>query len=369
VHELFSKHEASLRKPEFIKDSNRGHWGEGLTTLEASTWQSRRRLLRSCFKPASVTRSLPVIAQCTEDMLESWAAGSQIDLLKELRTLTARIAVRTVLGAELEGYGSAEPAPVLPFREAYGKGYAGVHGGDAIAPLVVVRPRAPQRMDATVAIIDARLASAEGRGDILSDLIPARLPDGTGLSRDEIVGEVIQMLYAGHHTVPATLVNFWQDIRAADLCARIAAEGDDLCAAGVPSPAALSESYWLAALKESMRLHPAAPILYREVDSEFELDGFAFARDVAVWVSPQLLHNDARNFPDPERFMPERFLDGPLGVTARAPYFPFGAGRRVCIANHLALNQMALITLLTARRFRIVPLPTREAWLGRSRPG
>jgi cytochrome P450 len=41
-------------------------------------------------------------------------------------------------------------------------------------------------------------------------------------------------------------------------------------------------------------------------------------------------------------------------ATPRSSYFPFGAGRRVCIANHLALHQMALIALLTARRFDFV---------------
>jgi len=354
VHELFFRHDACLRKPEFIKDSNRGHWGDGLTTLEAAAWQSRRRMLRPCFRPGTVARSSSGVAQCIDDMVASWAAGRRINLLHELRILTARIAVRTVLGADLEGYGSGARA-FIPFDEAYGEGYAGVHGGDLTAPLAVIRPRAPRRMDTVVRIIDERIAAGEHAGDMLSDLIQARLPDGTRLSRDEIVGEIVQMLYAGHHTIPATLAAFWQDLRAADLSARIATEAEGMCARGVPDPATIAESYCVAALKESMRLHPAAPVLYREVETEFELEGFAFLRGVAVWVSPQLLHTDPRNFPEPERFLPERFLGGPFAVTARSPYFPFGAGRRMCIANHLAVHQMALITLLTLRRWGSVP--------------
>jgi cytochrome P450 len=114
-------------------------------------------------------------------------------------------------------------------------------------------------------------------------------------------------------------------------------------------------SYCLAALKESMRLHPPAPILYREVESAFELGGFEFSRNAGVWVSPQLLHNDARNFPEPHRFRPERFLkESPTG-TSGSPYLPFGVGRRTCIANHLALHEMTLVGLLTARRFQLIP--------------
>jgi cytochrome P450 len=363
VHELFSRREASLRKPEFIKDSNRGHWGEGLTTLEGPAWQSRRRLLGPCFRPGFVARYLPTVAQCTEAMLDSWATGSQADLIEDLRILTTRIAVRTVLDAELEGYEAINERPaVIPFAEAYGEAYVGTRGGDPIAPLVVVRPRAPRRMDTTIRIIDERIASGEDAGDVLSELVQARLSDGEGLSRDDIVGEVIQMLYAGHLTIPSSLVNFWRDIAAGDVAAKIATEADDLCAAGAPESAAILGSYSLAALKESMRLHPPAPILYREVESAFELGGFAFSRDAAVWVSPQLLHNDARNFPEPHRFLPERFMKGSLTVTSRSPYFPFGAGPRACIASQLALHQMTLISLLIARRFQLIP--TRDGATG-----
>lgn len=351
VRELFFEREACLRKPEFVKDSNRGHWGDGLTTLEGPAWQARRRVLRSCFDARRISVCLPIVVECTQHMLDAWGAECDVDLAKELRILTARIAARVVLDADMAGQGSATGrAGVLPFAEAYGEDYIGSAGGDATAPLVMKRPRAPRRMDATVRIIDERIASGENRGDILSQLVQARLPDGERLSRDEIVEEVIQMLYAGHLTIPFSLTNFWRDIAVANVSGKIAAETDYLCAGDVPDATTLVESYCLAALKESMRLHPAAPILYREVESAFVLGGFDFARDTAVWVSPQLLHNDPRNFPEPHRFLPERFVKGGAAVTSRTPYFPFGTGRRVCIANHLAVHEMILITLLIARR-------------------
>lgn len=102
-----------------------------------------------------------------------------------------------------------------------------------------------------------------------------------------------------------------------------------------------------------MRMHPPAPLLYREVERAFELDGFEFGRHVAVWVSPQLLHHDARWFPEPDRFLPERFMQGRLPVASESVYLPFGAGPRTCIGNHQALHEMLLIALLVARRFSL----------------
>jgi enediyne biosynthesis protein E7 len=358
VRELFFEREACLRKPEFVKDSNRGHWGDGLTTLEHEAWQVRRRALRPSFRAQSVSARLPVVAQCTADMLDAWASNATPDLIKDLRTLTARIAARVVLDAELAGFGPSEGrSGVLPFAEAYGEQYASAPGGDPTAPLVMTRPRAPRRMDTVLRIVDERIASGQERGDVLSDLVRARLPDGRRLSRDDIVGEVIQMLYAGHLTIPVSLENFWRDAGAThEVAATIAAEANHLCANGVPDSAALSSSYCLAALKESMRLHPPAPILYREVEQAFELDGFAFARDVAVWVSPQLLHHDARYFPEPHRFLPERFVKGGPAVASGSIYLPFGGGRRTCVGNQQALQQMTLVTLLVTRRIDLTQL-------------
>jgi enediyne biosynthesis protein E7 len=356
VRELLLKQEARLRKPEFVKDSNRGHWGDGLTTLEGGEWRARRQILRRSFNARHVSSRLSIVAHCTAEMLSEWAPGSESDLLRELRILTARIAVRTVLDEELEGRSLAGRAGSLPFLEAYGEPYASIPGGDSSAPLVMIRPRAPNRMDAVIRIVDERLSSSEDRGDVLTDLIQARLPNGAGLNREEIVGEVIQLLYAGHLTIPPTLLNFWRDIAAHGVVDLIAAEAKQLCVASPPDPTSLSRSYCLAALKESMRLHPPAPLLYREVARPFELGGFEFPRGVGVWASPGLLHRDARNFPEPLCFRPERFLVGRLHCQSASAYLPFGAGPRACIANHHALYQMTLVSLVTAHRVDLTPI-------------
>jgi enediyne biosynthesis protein E7 len=349
VRELLVVREACLRKPEFVKDSNRGYWGDGLTTLEASAWQTRRRLLQPFFSAAHVAARLPIVAECTADLLDGWAPESVTDVLRGLRTLTARIAARMVLDADVTGFASgAGRSGMVPLEEVYGEEYAGAPGGDPSAAMIGVRPRAPRRMTAVVRIIDERLTTGEQRGDVLSDLVLTHVPDGQRLTRDEVVGEVIQMLFAGHLTIPWSLLHFWRDLVDAGRVANVAAEADRHSAGGVRDPAVLSGAYCLAALKESLRLHPAAPLLYREVETAFVLDGFEFHRDVAVWVSPRLLHRDPRYFSDPDRFLPERFMTRRVAVPAGCAYLPFGAGPRACIGSQLALQQMTLISLMAA---------------------
>lgn len=357
VRTLFTACEPFLHKPDFVKDSNRGHWGDGLTTLEDDAWRAHRRLLRPAFRPALLNPHLALVAHCTEAMLDSWGEDGRIDLGTALRLLTARIAVRRALDAEVDGLGpAAGRAGVVPVEEAVGEDYTGTAGGDPEAPLAMTRPRAPRRMDAVIGLVDARIASGEDRGDILSALVHGRAADGSRLDREAILGEVIQLLYSGHLTIPLSLVNAWHDVAEHGIGGRLAGEAAALCAAGIPSTAALAESYGMAVLKESLRLRPPAPFLFREVARPFELGGFGFAAGTMVWASPLLLHHDPRHFATPDRFLPERFGASRGAAAPPGAYLPFGIGARQCIAMQSALHQMAMVILAMARRVSIVPL-------------
>jgi cytochrome P450 len=112
------------------------------------------------------------------------------------------------------------------------------------------------------------------------------------------------------------------------------------------------------ALKETMRRVPPAPILYREVRKSFVLEHHELAQDSAVWVCPQLLHHDGRNFPQPERFLPERFAPEQEKRIPEYAYLPFGAGPRTCVARHLAMMQLSVIAGLLTPSFELYPLST-----------
>ena len=74
-------------------------------------------------------------------------------------------------------------------------------------------------------------------------------------------------------------------------------------------------------------------------------------------MSPYVLQRDARYFPDPERFDPDRWT---LEFRAALPpfaYFPFGGGPRRCIGDAFAWMELVLVvaTLAQGWRFDLVP--------------
>jgi cytochrome P450 len=61
-------------------------------------------------------------------------------------------------------------------------------------------------------------------------------------------------------------------------------------------------------------------------------------------ILPQwVVQRDARWFPEPELFRPERFLGEAHKELPRFAYFPFGGGPRVCIGQHFAMLELVLV--------------------------
>ena len=71
-----------------------------------------------------------------------------------------------------------------------------------------------------------------------------------------------------------------------------------------------------------------------------------------VLLSPYLLHRDARWFPDPERFDPERFAGSRADTYG---WIPFGGGVRRCIGAAFASLEMRVVLRTILRDFTLEP--------------
>jgi cytochrome P450 len=117
-----------------------------------------------------------------------------------------------------------------------------------------------------------------------------------------------------------------------------------------------------------MRIYPPAYVMGRAVIHETSIGGFDVHPGEILLISPWLLHRDPRNFEDPLRFDPDRFLPEREAALARYAYLPFGGGRRICIGNQFALMEGEIILstiapqvafeLLTSRPIQLQPYIT-----------
>lgn len=337
--------------------------GKGLLTSNGETWKRHRRLLQPAFHRQRIAGFAKTIVEKTQLRIERWrqaGAAPVIDLHEECMALTLEIVgeclFSTDLSAETEKIGRSM-GPVLRMTNDY---------TSALVPLPLwfptpffwrFRKELATLDDAVTQLIDARMQEgAAPAEDLLGMLLAAHHDsdqpgeDEVALSLKELRDEVMTLLIAGHETTASALTfTFLLLTQNPAAQARLREETAQVLAgrvAGADDLPALSYAKQVA--EESMRIYPPAWVMGRRAIAADRIGNHEIAAGMHVVVSPILTHRDPRFFPEPLRFLPERFAS--KDAAPRGAYFPFAAGPRQCIGMGFALMELQLIlsTLLQA---------------------
>lgn len=104
--------------------------------------------------------------------------------------------------------------------------------------------------------------------------------------------------------------------------------------------------YLQCIIKETLRMHPAAPLLLPHQSSkDCMVGGYHVPQGTMLLVNVWALQNDPRTWDSPEEFKPERFEGKEMNsrnVKEGLTMMPFGSGRRRCPGENLALRIMGL---------------------------
>ncbi|KDP39029.1 hypothetical protein JCGZ_00786 [Jatropha curcas] len=108
--------------------------------------------------------------------------------------------------------------------------------------------------------------------------------------------------------------------------------------------------YLKLVIKETLRLHPPAPLLLpRECLEAVEIDGYQVPINSRVIINAWAIARDDRYWNEAEKFYPERFQNNSIDFKGNDfEFIPFGAGRRMCpgLASGMAVVKLALANLL-----------------------
>ncbi|KAM6567888.1 hypothetical protein CsatA_027016 [Cannabis sativa] len=98
-------------------------------------------------------------------------------------------------------------------------------------------------------------------------------------------------------------------------------------------------------VKESMRLHPVAPLLIPHATIEdCTVNGFNIPQNSRVIINFWTIGRDPKYWNEPEMFIPERFSGSDIDFKGRNfEFIPFGSGRRSCPGMQLGLTVVRLM--------------------------
>jgi cytochrome P450 len=150
------------------------------------------------------------------------------------------------------------------------------------------------------------------------------------MSDEELRDELVTVLGAGHETTATGLAWAMERLlRNPDVLGRLR----DSIAAG-------ESDYLEATIKETLRTRPVIVDVARKLTAPFTIAGYELPAGTYVLPAIAALHNRADLFPEPDRFRPERYLDGKADTYA---WIPFGGGVRRCIGAAFAEYEMGVV--------------------------
>jgi len=171
---------------------------------------------------------------------------------------------------------------------------------------------------------------------------------GEAMTNEQIVDEVLILIFAGHETTANTL-SWLLYLLSTDketvekLINSFADSSIHEC---------LNNEYLKATINEVMRLYPAAWMTERVAIEDDEFEGFSFPKNTIIIPFFFGLHRDKKLWTEGLKFKPERFIDDPKVIKSNN-YFPFGAGPRMCIGNNFAMAEMSFFIFSFLKKFQI----------------
>jgi cytochrome P450 len=192
-------------------------------------------------------------------------------------------------------------------------------------------------------------------------LLAARDEEGDGgqMSDVQVRDEVMTLFLAGHETTANLMTWTWYLLsQHGEVEAKLHEELDAVLGRRQPTVEDVPRlRYTEMVVAESMRLYPPAWAIGRLALKDHEVGGYTIPAKSLVLLSPYVTQRDARYFPDPTRFDPERWTEEARESRPQFAYFPFGGGPRRCIGEGFAWMEGILLLASLARnwRMRLVP--------------
>lgn len=316
----------------------------GLLVEDGQNHDHLRALMEPGLHRQQVNSQIEAMCGYTDDILDQWQDGSQVDMLVEMRRIALLILMGTLFGVEFMSDMDRMWRPILRAISYISPG------------LWVILPGSPrwgykrplQDLDHYLyQVIRDRRSYPGDPDDWLTRLIES------GMSDDLIRDQMLTMLIAGHDTSTALLA--WALYllgRHPEMMALAQVEVDAALDQGPPSDESLKELPYLeGVIKEALRLYPPIHVGNRLVDSPIHARGFTIPANTRVMYSIYLSHRDESLWPEATCFRPERFDRSQRPAQPPLTYVPFGGGPRNCIGAVFAQIEAKVVLARILQRF------------------
>ncbi|CAG8547013.1 4874_t:CDS:2, partial [Cetraspora pellucida] len=370
-HVLLNKPNILISDPKLIQQEV---LGDGIILAKGDSHKRQRKMMNPLFAFANIKEMFPMFVQAGHKLKDIWM--KQIDNGKE-----QRITITTVI-SEI----TLDVIGLIGFDYEFNSTTSGSELDQAYNSLINVNPpllylafldlfpfirKLPnpykiQFIDSIKIVknISNRLVTEQKntpvqRKNLLSLLIKAneKLPVDEQLTHDELLGQVMTFLSAGHETTSTALAwALYFLARNPEIQDRLRKEVLDVFTDRDHFPT-FDEiehlKYLECTLKETLRIAPPVPALRRYNVKDEIMDGYVIPKKTPLVIPIYAIHRDPLVWgDDAEFFNPSRWLDPEIkSKVSNNNYLPFGAGPTNCIGMKMAQLEFKSMLSIIIRNF------------------
>ena len=367
VRSILANPDGSFDKGGPVMNAIRGLLGNGLLTCTTADHVRQRPMMQEAFQRTRLDRYAPLMAACAAETADRWTVGQTVALDAEMLRTAINVACRTLITTDPDGTLTIEMAEAIPEL---------VHGlfRRTIVPAAWVHrlpspgnnrySRSEQALERAMRAIVAHYRGLEAPpDDLLSHIMGADdAVTGQRMSDAEVEDQIRTVLTAGTETTASLLAwTFHLLARHPDSERLLWEEIDAELGGRLPVLADLGRlNYTKRVLTEALRLYPPGWLLSRVTTAAVRIGDYVLEPHSEVLFSPYFLHREEEAFPEPERFIPDRWLPQVVTARQREAFVAMGGGRRKCIGDVFGMTEATIVLAVIAARWRLRP-PERSA--------
>ncbi|MEZ0339451.1 cytochrome P450 [Mycobacterium sp. pV006] len=313
--------------------------------LDGADHRRRRKLLTPPFHGRSIKNYEKIFEEETLREAATWPEGRPFEILEPMMRITLNAILRAVFGAD--GSHLDDLRRIIPPWVTLGSKVAVLptpsrtYGRFSPWGRLAVYRR--QYDEVVSRLIDDVRNDPEfdQRDDVLALLLRSTYEDGSAMSRQDIADELLTLLAAGHETTASTMGWVFERIsRHPEVLEKLVAEVDTE-----------GNEYRQATLLEVQRARTVIDFAGRHVYAPtFELGEWVIPRGYSIVVAIDQVHQRLQEYPDPQRFDPQRFLGQRPNTFS---HIPFGGGTRRCVGAVFANVEMDVVLATVLRHFTV----------------
>ncbi|XP_074295376.1 abscisic acid 8'-hydroxylase 4-like [Silene latifolia] len=346
---------ASLFKPTYPKTKEKLIGKSAIFFQQGGYHAQIRKLVQASLSPDAIKPLVSDIEAIAKSTLDSWAHGRQIHTFHELKKFTFDVAVLTIFG-ELEDY----------YKNVLKENYVTLDKGYNSFPTVIPGTRyfnsvmARRKLGQNIReIINEKREKRLATKDLLGYLLNFKDEDGKTLTEDEIIDNVIGVLFAAQDTTASILTWIFKYITDDDtLLGQIQREQKAIYEANEngswPLTWAQTKQMHVThrVILESLRMASIISFTYREAVEDVVYNGYLIPKGWKVLPLFRNIHHNSAFFDHPQIFDASRFEAGKKPHV----YMPFGYGSHACPGNEVAKLMILIFIhhLVTQFRWEVV---------------